>query len=130
MRTGHVISSAQDELAAARAARKRRVRFIVLLVILIAGLSVGGNRSLVKIYQMSRTRGELHREIERLKQANQELAEGVHSFANDPGQVESIAREDLGLVRPGEVVYQFGLTRSVPAPRTPAPVEKKRKPVN
>jgi cell division protein FtsB len=130
VRTGQVISSAQEELAAARVARKRRLVFIGLLAILIAALSVGGNRSLVRIYRMNKTRAELHREIERLKQANQELAEGVHSFANDTGQVESIAREDLGLVRPGEVVYQFGLTRSVPVPRTHAPVEKKAKPVH
>ncbi len=130
MRTGQVISGSQEELAEARAARKRRLVFIGLLVILIAALSVGGNRSLVRIYRMTKTKAEVHREIGRLKQANEDLAAEVHSFANDPGQVESIAREDLGLVKPGEVVYQFGLTRSAPpAPRT-APAEKKDRPIN
>jgi len=118
MRTGQVISSAQEELAAGRAARKRRVVFITLLAILIAGLSVVGNRSLVRIYRMNKTRAELHREIERLKQVNQDLARGVQSFTADPSQVEAIAREDLGLIRPGEVVYQFNPSRSNQAPRT------------
>ena len=117
MRTGRVISGTQEELAAARAARKRRLAFIGLLVMLIAILSVGGNRSLIRIYQMSKTRTELHREIGRLKRLNQELAGEVQSFKNDPGRVEAIAREDLGLVKPGEVVYQFGLTRHSPTPR-------------
>ena len=120
MRTGQVISSAQEELAKARAARKRRLIIISLLAIVIAGLSVGGNRSLVRIYRMNKTRAELHRGIERLKQVNQGLARDVQSLTNDPGQVESIAREDLGLVKPGEVVYQFSPTRSAPIPR-PAP---------
>lgn len=117
MRTGRVISSAPEELTRSRAARKRRLVLIAMLTALIAILSVGGNRSLVKIYQMSKTRAELHREIGRLKQANQELALEVQSFKNDPGQVEAIAREELGLIKPGEVVYQFGLASPTPTSR-------------
>ena len=117
MRTGRVISSTQEELAEARVARKRRLILIAVLVMLIAIFSVGGNRSLIRIYQMSKTRAELHRGIGRLKQANQDLVQEVQSFKNDPGRVEAIAREELGLVKPGEVVYQFGLTRQPPAPR-------------
>jgi len=117
MRAGEVISSAQGELTAARVARKRRLLFIAALAMLIAALSVGGNRSLIRIYRMNKTRAELHREIERVKQGNQELGKEVHSLTNDPGRVESIAREDLGLVKPGEVVYQFGYAKSTPVPR-------------
>lgn len=119
MRTGQVISSAQEELAAARAARKWRLLFIAALAILIAGLSIGGNRSLVRIYRMNRTKAELHREIQRLKQGNQDLARKAQSLAAEPDQVESIAREDLGLVKPGEVMYQFGPSKPAPAPRAP-----------
>ena len=116
MRTGRVISSTQEELAEARAARKRRLVLIAVLVMLIAIFSVGGNRSLIRIYHMSKTRAELHRDIGRLKQSNQDLLQEVQSFKNDPGRVEAIAREELGLVKPGEVVYQFDLTRQPPAP--------------
>jgi len=116
MRTGRVISGTQEELAEARAARKRRLIFIGLLVTVLALLSVGGNRSLIRIYQMSKTRTELHREIGRLKQLNQELGGEVQSFRTDPARVEAIAREELGLVKPGEVVYKFGLTRHPPTP--------------
>ena len=119
MRAGEVISSAQKELAAARVARKRRLLFIAALAILIAVLSIGGNRSLIRIYQMSKTRAELHREIGRLKQANRDLVQEVQSFKNDPGRVEAIAREELGLIKPGEVEYQFGSAKPTPVPRTP-----------
>lgn len=93
---------------------RRRLIFVALLAILIAALSVGGNRSLVKIYQMSKTKTELGREIEQIRQRSQELAREIQAFTNDQGRVEAIAREDLGLVKPGEVVYQFG---SLPDPR-------------
>jgi len=120
MRTGQVIASAQEELVAARSARKRRFVFVaVVLAILIAASSVGGKKSLVKIFQMSKTRTELQQEIKRLRQVNEEIAREIQTFAHNPSQVEAIAREDLGLVKPGEIVYQFGpqrLTTALPAP--------------
>jgi cell division protein FtsB len=117
MQTGRVVFSAQEELAEARAARKRRLVFVALLATLISVLSMGGNRSLVKIYQMGKAKAELYREMARLKQVNRDLAREVRSFAHDPARVEAIAREELGLVKPGEVVYQFGVGRPAPVPR-------------
>ena len=117
MQTGRVVFSAQEELAQARAARKRRLVFVALLAILILVLSMGGNRSLVKIYQMGKAKAEQHREIARLRQVNRDLAREIQSFGHDPARVEAIAREELGLVKPGEVVYQFGVGRPTPAPR-------------
>ena len=120
MRTGQVIASAQEELAAARSARKRRLVFVAaVLVTLIAASSVVGKKSLVKIFQMSKTRTELQQEITRLRQVNEEIAREIQALAHNPSQVEAIAREDLGLVKPGEIVYQFGpqrLTTALPAP--------------
>jgi cell division protein FtsB len=118
VQTGRVVFSTQEELARARAARKRRLVFVALLAIVITVLSVGGNRSLVKIYQMSKAKAELYRDIARRRQVNQELAREVESFARDPGRIETIAREELGLVKPGEVVYQFGVGKPTPAPHT------------
>lgn len=117
MRTGQVIASAQEALAAARSARKRRFVFVaVVLAILIAASSVGGKKSLVKVFQMSKTRTELQQEIKRLRQVNEEIAREIQTFAHNPSQVEAIAREDLGLVKPGEIVYQFGPPRPTTAP--------------
>lgn len=120
MRTGQVIASAQEELAAAKRTRKRRIVFVaVVLVILIAAPSVGGKKSLVKIFQMSKTRTELQQEISRLRQINEEITREIQALAHNPSQVEAIAREDLGLVKPGEIVYQFSSQR--PTTALPAP---------
>ena len=80
-----------------------------------------GNRSLIRLYQMHRDRATLEREIEQLTAANAALAEEVRVLRTDPARVEAIAREELGLVKPGELVYEFRPT-SLPA----APPEDSR----
>jgi len=94
-----------------------RVRLVVLLLLALVAASVMGNRGLIRLYQMHRTKAALAREIEQLTATNAVLAEEVRALRTDPGRVEAIAREELGLVKPGELVYEF---RSAPHPSNPA----------
>ena len=80
---------------------------VALLLLALGAASVLGNRGLVRLYQMHRTRAALHEEIEQLTSANAILAEEVRALRTDPGRIEAIAREELGLVKPGEIVYAF-----------------------
>lgn len=123
-RTGQVIAGTQEEIVAARSARKRRLIFVAVLAILIAISSMVGKKSLVKVLQMTKTTTELQQEITRLRQVNEGLTREIQALTNNPGQVEMIAREDLGLVKPGEIVYQFGPPRptsALPSPRGEVP---------
>ena len=43
----------------------------------------------------------------RLREENQKLAEQIQRMNHNKKEVEKIAREELGLVKKGEVVYQF-----------------------
>ena len=43
---------------------------------------------------------QLKREVEALKRR-------VERLKNDPHAIERIARDDLGMVRPGELIFQF-----------------------
>ena len=114
--TGQVSAGTQEERAAARSVRKRRLVFVACLAILIVALSVGGKKSLVKVLQMSKARTELQQEIPQLRQVNEELTREIQAFTHNSSQVEAIAREDLGLVKPGEIVYQFSPPRPTVAP--------------
>ena len=87
--------------------RRRRIRLVAVCLGGLAVASVLGNRSLVQIYQMNRTRAALGEEIARLKEANAALAREARSIQEDPERLEGLAREDLGLVKPGETIYQF-----------------------
>jgi cell division protein FtsB len=121
MRKGSIITGTQEEIAAARSSRKRWLIFLAGLATLIAVASVVEKKSFVKVLQMSKTRTELQQEIARLRQVNEGLAREIRAFANNPSQVEAIAREDLGLVKPGEIVYQFG----PPRPSTALPASSR-----
>lgn len=98
---------------------RRCLRLGIVLVLLVAAVSVIGNRGLLRLYQMHRTRAALAQEIEQRKAAIAALAEEVRALRTDPGRVEAIAREELGLVKPGEFVYEF---RNSPPPPAPAEV--------
>lgn len=55
-------------------------------------------------------RGELHglqTEVNELDSANRRLRQAIDSLHGDSYAVEKIAREDLDLVAPGEVLYLF-----------------------
>ena len=47
------------------------------------------------------------REIEIVDQKNATLVREVQRLRSDLGYIEKIAREELGLVRPGEIVFEF-----------------------
>jgi cell division protein FtsB len=47
----------------------------------------------------------LQQEIDRLRLENQQLAERINDLRNSTFSVEKIAREDLGMAKPGEIVY-------------------------
>jgi cell division protein FtsL len=93
------------------------LRLAILFLVVLVAASVMGNRSLLRLYQMHRDRAALEREIEELRTANATLAGEVRELRTDPAKVEAIAREELGLVKPGELVYEF---RPSPAPLPPA----------
>ena len=117
---GQVSAGTQEERTAARSVRKRRILFVACLAILIVALSVGGKKSFVKVLQMSKTRTELQQEIPRLRQVNEDLTREIQAFTHNSSQVEAIAREDLGLVKSGEIVYQFSPPRPTTTPPAPS----------
>ena len=84
-----------------------RLKLAVLVLLSLVVASLVGNRGLVRLYRMHQTKAGLEREIGKLTLNNAALTEEVRALRTDPGRVEAIAREELGLVKPGELVYEF-----------------------
>ncbi|HWP86141.1 MAG TPA: septum formation initiator family protein [Terriglobia bacterium] len=87
--------------------RPKKLRWLaaggfVLLAILIN--EVAGKSGYVSRQEQLRRIEALSREIEQLRQQNQSLTQRIHELRSDPEAIEEIAREQLHLARPGEIV--------------------------
>lgn len=50
---------------------------------------------------------QLREEIERLDRENVELSGQIRALETDPAAIEKLAREEMGLARPGEMIYRL-----------------------
>lgn len=78
-----------------------------LLLLAMMALTVWGDRGLLAMWRTQRERDRLVREIEIVEQKNATLSREVQRLHSDLAYIEKIAREELGLVRPGELVFEF-----------------------
>jgi cell division protein FtsB len=94
---------------------RRPLRIILVVLVILLAASLLGERGLIGLIQMQQTRAALARDVERLTATNAALADEVRALRTDPGRIEAIAREELGLVKPGELVYEFRGTPPTPS---------------
>jgi cell division protein FtsB len=71
------------------------------------GLSIWGERGLLAVWRKQHDIVQLVREIEATEQENARLSEQIHRLQHDMGYIEKIAREEIGLVRADELVFEF-----------------------
>jgi cell division protein FtsB len=71
-------------------------------LLLVNGLF--GERGLMQSLRARRTFAESARDLARLRQDNAALRDQARRLRSDPATIESVARQDLGLMRPGEIV--------------------------
>ena len=67
---------------------------------------------------MRRTQMEIEQireQIGKMNEQNKSLTEQVNSLKSDPKSIERIAREEMGLARPGEMIFKLPDTAK-PAP--------------
>jgi len=50
---------------------------------------------------------QLQQEIQKLNEENSRLAEQVKALKTDPRIIERIAREEMGLAKPGELIFKL-----------------------
>ena len=91
----------------ARLPRRHRGLYIlgVLIVCVLAANAVIGERGLLESRRAERRHDNLLDSIKSLKRENQSLQNRAKRLKVDPTSIESIARRELGLIRPGEVVF-------------------------
>lgn len=79
--------------------------FLVMSV--VAGTMFFHSDGLPLYFQMRETRQHLTEQIKQLEAINASVQEDITRIQRDPQRLEELARNRLGMVRQGEVVYQF-----------------------
>ena len=87
---------------------------ILLLVFFFAYLFFSGYLDLRKVGQRL---ARMEEENKKLARENKRLEEEIKALEGDPFYIEKIAREELGMVKKGEIVYEII--------SSPEPVKKK-----
>lgn len=81
-----------------------------LLIIFVVALFVHDIFGTHGFLAMQRTKKEILKvqtDLDRLNAENQRLADDVKALKSDPHKIESIARDELGLAKPGEVIIKI-----------------------
>jgi len=78
-----------------------------LMVLVILVFTVFGDHGLLKLVRSDRQKQAFVEQVEKLRSENAVLEERIELLTNDFDYLERIAREDLGMVKPGEFVFQF-----------------------
>ena len=75
--------------------------------LLLSLLAIVGERGFWEVYRYSRHLQHIESHIRTLEEENQRLQRQVTGLRSDPYQVEKLAREDLGLARPDEFIFEI-----------------------
>jgi cell division protein FtsB len=88
-------------------ARRYSRELIILLFVLLAVHDIFGHHGLIAMRQSQKQAKQIRQEIQRLDDENRELQEKVKALKTDPRAIERIARDDLGLAKPGELIFKL-----------------------
>jgi cell division protein FtsB len=92
--------------AAAPAKRRRTLQMLLIFVTLVLVINaLVGERGLMETLRARKQHQELVASIDRLKTENARLREEARRLRTDPGTIEALARQELGLIKPGEMLF-------------------------
>ncbi len=91
--------------------RKARSKTLLLVLLIISGFLVYnfffGDMGYIKYRQLKNNELKLVNEINNLSAENAAIKKEIELLKNDPLYLEKYVREQYGLVKPGEMVFQF-----------------------
>jgi len=81
-------------------------RYLVVFLLLMALLITFGNRGLVDNYLMNKRLTQLKSQSSEITTENNDLKKKILLLRNDLIYIETLARNELGMVKEGDIVYR------------------------
>ena len=79
---------------------------MVAAALFMAVTAVVGKHGLLTYVQMHKRYESARVDLESMKKENDRLKKEIAALKEDPATIERVAREELGMVRPGEILYK------------------------
>jgi len=89
---------------------------------------VFGTHGLIAMRRSQKEAAQVQQQIDQLNKENQQLLDRVKSLKTDPAAIEQIAREEMGLARPGEYIFRLPDKPGDPSTLAAPPAEAPAKP--
>jgi len=81
--------------------------WLILIVLVMFGFALLGERGALRAFQTYRHKQELEQRLTVLQEQQVALREEIRLLQKDRDYWEQLARKELGMVREGELIYQF-----------------------
>jgi cell division protein FtsL len=92
----------------------RQILALALFALLVH--DVFGTHGFIAMRRTQMEIEQIREQIGKMNEQNKSLTEQVNSLKSDPKSIERIAREEMGLARPGEMIFKL--------PDSPKPAPK------
>ncbi len=108
--------------------RGHRTLLLVFALALLLLQDIFGTHGVLAMRRSQKEAAQIQGEIKRLDEENRSLQDRVKALKTDPTAIERIAREEMGLARPGELIFKLPAKPGEPsAPGTSPPPDPQKK---
>jgi cell division protein FtsB len=100
--------------------RRNITWFLAIALAWLLLQDVFGTHGVLAMHRSKQEAARVQKEIDGIDKENEQLEGGVKSLKSDPSAIEKIAREEIGLARPGEFIFKVTPKTNAPAGSAPA----------
>jgi cell division protein FtsB/cell division protein DivIC len=87
---------------------KKRILILILFLFFIFGFfTFFGDKGIIHLLRLQKEWGRIKEANVKIEEENRKLREEVKRLQYEKRYIEEIARKELGMVKEGEVIYQF-----------------------
>jgi cell division protein FtsB len=87
------------------AGRRAVNSLLVFVIVVLAVDALVGDKGLLVTLRARRQYREVAESLEALRRTNSRMREDIRQLKEEPQAIEELARKELGLIRPGEVLF-------------------------
>jgi cell division protein FtsB len=96
-------------------ARRNARQILALTLFALFVHDIFGPHGFIAMRRTQKEIDQIHKQIVKMNIENKSLTDQVSSLKSDPKSIERIAREEMGLARPGEMIFKIPDSPKPPA---------------